>query len=89
MEAFELADLIASRAASGQRYLEFLRVPALSAGLSMLPAGGVDPQRHIPRTRRIASSPGAGASGWPMRTARSCRKASSTSRPMSSTAFTQ
>jgi mannose-6-phosphate isomerase-like protein (cupin superfamily) len=32
------------RKESGKRYLEFLRVPALSAGLYVLPAGGDDPQ---------------------------------------------
>jgi len=44
MDAHELADLIAQREASGERYLEFLRVPDLSMGLYILPAGGVDPQ---------------------------------------------
>jgi mannose-6-phosphate isomerase-like protein (cupin superfamily) len=29
----------------GKAYLEFLRVPALSAGLYVLPAGATDPQR--------------------------------------------
>lgn len=32
------------RETSGKRYLEFLRVPDLSMGLYVLPAGGVDPQ---------------------------------------------
>lgn len=44
MDAHELADLISQREASGKRYLEFLRVPDLSMGLYVLPAGGVDPQ---------------------------------------------
>ena len=44
MDAYELANLIAQREASGKRYLEFLRVPDLSMGLYVLPAGGVDPQ---------------------------------------------
>ena len=44
MDAYELADLIAQREASGDRYLEFLRVPDLSMGLYVLPAGGADPQ---------------------------------------------
>ena len=44
MDAHELANLIAQREASGKRYLEFLRVPDLSMGLYVLPAGGVDPQ---------------------------------------------
>ena len=45
MDAFELPQLIAERAQSNQRYLEFLRVPALSVGLYVLPAGGVDGQQ--------------------------------------------
>ncbi|MFO7323937.1 MAG: cupin domain-containing protein [Chloroflexota bacterium] len=45
MEAFELADLIARQQASGSPYYEFLRVPALSVGLYVLPAGGVDHQQ--------------------------------------------
>jgi mannose-6-phosphate isomerase-like protein (cupin superfamily) len=32
------------REQSGKRYLEFLRVPAMSAGVYVLPAGGTDPQ---------------------------------------------
>jgi quercetin dioxygenase-like cupin family protein len=32
-------------AQSGKLYREFLRVPAMSAGLYVLPAGGTDPQR--------------------------------------------
>lgn len=31
--------------ASGKLYREFLRVPAMSAGLYVLPAGSTDPQR--------------------------------------------
>lgn len=44
MEAFEVEDLIADRQRGGRRYHEFLRVPAMSAGLYGLPAGAVDPQ---------------------------------------------
>jgi mannose-6-phosphate isomerase-like protein (cupin superfamily) len=33
------------RAKAGKAYREFLRIPALSAGLYVLPAGGSDPQR--------------------------------------------
>lgn len=44
MEAFELAHLIDQQNQSGQDYLEFLRVPSLSAGLYMLAAGAVDMQ---------------------------------------------
>ncbi len=44
MEAMELADLIAARAASGRPYHEFIRTHDLSVGLYELPAGGIDPQ---------------------------------------------
>jgi quercetin dioxygenase-like cupin family protein len=33
------------RAQTGKSYLEFLRVPAMSAGVYTLPVGGTDPQR--------------------------------------------
>lgn len=51
MDAFELSQLIAQQQASNtkvrssERYLEFLRVPALSAGVYVLPAGGIDAQQ--------------------------------------------
>ncbi len=45
MEAFDIADLIAAQRESGKLYLEFLRVPALSAGLYVLSAGAEDPQQ--------------------------------------------
>jgi mannose-6-phosphate isomerase-like protein (cupin superfamily) len=44
MNAFEMRDLIEQQRRSDERYLEFLRVPALSAGLYMLPAGATDTQ---------------------------------------------
>ena len=44
MDAFEVADLLAARRAGTELYHEFLRVPALSAGVYELPAGGSDPQ---------------------------------------------
>jgi len=44
MLAHELSQLASLRAQSGQPYLEFLQVPALSMGLYVLPAGGTDPQ---------------------------------------------
>jgi quercetin dioxygenase-like cupin family protein len=44
MQAFELAQLISQRADSNKFYLEFLKVPDLSMGLYVLPAGGTDPQ---------------------------------------------
>jgi mannose-6-phosphate isomerase-like protein (cupin superfamily) len=45
MNGFELSQLIAEHRRTQRAYFEFLRVPALSAGLYTLPAGGVDPQR--------------------------------------------
>ena len=48
MQAYELADLISQRTDSNKLYLEFLKVPDLSMGLYVLPAGGVDPQ--LPHT---------------------------------------
>jgi quercetin dioxygenase-like cupin family protein len=41
---FNITDAEKLREQSGKRYLEFLRVPALSAGVYVLPAGGTDPQ---------------------------------------------
>ena len=45
VEAYEMAEVSARREQAGAPYLEFLRVPSLSAGLYVLPAGGVDRQR--------------------------------------------
>jgi mannose-6-phosphate isomerase-like protein (cupin superfamily) len=42
---FDLHDLNRQRAANGKLYLEFLRVPAMSAGVYVLPKGGTDPQK--------------------------------------------
>lgn len=44
MQAHELAQLISRQKASDEPYLEFLKVPDLSMGLYILPAGGTDPQ---------------------------------------------
>ena len=44
MQAYELTQLISQHAASNKMYLEFLKVPDLSMGLYVLPAGGTDPQ---------------------------------------------
>jgi len=41
---YEMNELITEQDASAQRYLEFLRVPNMSAGLYTLPAGAADPQ---------------------------------------------
>ena len=40
-----LAEADEQRAASGKQYREFLRVPAMSAGLYVLPAGATDRQK--------------------------------------------
>ena len=47
MNAFftNLSDIEQQRALSGKLYREFLRVPAMSSGLYVLPAGGTDPQK--------------------------------------------
>jgi mannose-6-phosphate isomerase-like protein (cupin superfamily) len=44
MKSFELAQLVSERESSNKLYLEFLKVPDLSMGLYVLPAGGADPQ---------------------------------------------
>jgi mannose-6-phosphate isomerase-like protein (cupin superfamily) len=44
MKAHELTELISQRADSNKLYFEFLKVPDLSMGLYVLPAGGTDPQ---------------------------------------------
>ena len=45
MQAFRLADLLEEHRKRDLAYLEFLRVDTLSAGIYVLPAGGVDPQK--------------------------------------------
>jgi len=42
---YDLSSLLKNQNASGKRYLEFLRVPPMSAGIYVLPAGGTDPQK--------------------------------------------
>jgi quercetin dioxygenase-like cupin family protein len=44
MDAWELGELLARRDRTEQPYLEFLRSPALSAGLYVLDAGAADRQ---------------------------------------------
>lgn len=44
MQAYELHQLIQQQTDSNKPYLEFLKVPDLSMGLYVLPAGGTDPQ---------------------------------------------
>lgn len=45
MQAHELSEIIQQRAATGEAWLEFLRVPALSMGLYVLKAGALDGQQ--------------------------------------------
>lgn len=42
---FQVEQLEKQRSDDGKRYLEFIRVPAMSAGLYVLPGGGQDPQK--------------------------------------------
>ena len=44
MDIFETAHLIDEQDRAKQSYLEFLRVPSISAGLYSLPAGSIDTQ---------------------------------------------
>lgn len=44
MDAWELEELEATRAAAAKRYHEFISVPDLSGGLYVLEAGAQDPQ---------------------------------------------
>jgi mannose-6-phosphate isomerase-like protein (cupin superfamily) len=44
VDAFELADLLATQGSSGRLYHEFIRTHDLSVGLYVLPAGATDPQ---------------------------------------------
>ena len=42
---FHIDDLARQRAGGNKLYLEFLRVPAMSAGVYVLPKGAIDPQK--------------------------------------------
>ena len=44
MQTYEISQLISQQKDSGTLYLEFLKIPDLSMGLYVLPAGGTDPQ---------------------------------------------
>jgi mannose-6-phosphate isomerase-like protein (cupin superfamily) len=44
-QVFHIDDLDKNRAKLGKLYFEFLRVPAMSAGVYVLPKGGIDPQK--------------------------------------------
>ncbi|SRR5579864_3551644 len=43
--SFALDEVNRQRTLTGKLYLEFLRVPSMSAGLYVLPVGATDPQR--------------------------------------------
>jgi quercetin dioxygenase-like cupin family protein len=45
VEALDLTRLLSGHDFSREQYLEFLRVPSLSVGLYVLPAGATDPQQ--------------------------------------------
>lgn len=45
VQTFSLDQLFSAHAQAERLYHEFLRVPALSAGIYVLPAGAADPQR--------------------------------------------
>ncbi len=45
MQAFDVSQLLEERGRTPRAYLEFLRVPAMSAGVYELKAGAEDPQR--------------------------------------------
>jgi mannose-6-phosphate isomerase-like protein (cupin superfamily) len=45
MEAFELEEVLVEHGTKDKLYYEFLRVPALSMGLYVLPAESADPQQ--------------------------------------------
>ena len=42
---FHVDELSRQRSGSGKRYLEFLRIPVMSAGVYVLPKGGNDSQK--------------------------------------------
>jgi mannose-6-phosphate isomerase-like protein (cupin superfamily) len=42
---FHIDDLNRQRASADKRYFEFLRVPAMSAGVYVIAKGGTDPQK--------------------------------------------
>jgi mannose-6-phosphate isomerase-like protein (cupin superfamily) len=45
LDAWEIADLLAQRAESGERYLDFFESADLSLGIYRLAAGEIDPQQ--------------------------------------------
>ena len=61
MRAFELDDMLHERERAGRLYFEFLRVPALSAGVYVMPANGADPQRPHTEDELYYVASGAGS----------------------------
>jgi mannose-6-phosphate isomerase-like protein (cupin superfamily) len=49
MSAFEIDELVDRCRESGKRYLEFVQIPTMSAGVFILPAGAMDD--HSPHAR--------------------------------------
>jgi hypothetical protein len=86
MEAFEIGQLISEQDQSNQDYLEFLKVPALSAGLYMLAAGAVDRQEPHTEDEIYYVISGRGST---LRTARFKRDHSSMCRRTLNIAFTR
>lgn len=41
---WQLAELLSERERLGKNYLEFMRIPEMSSGVYVLPAGGIDRQ---------------------------------------------
>ena len=46
---YRISEVEEERRQSGKRYVEFLRIPVMSAGLYVLPPGGSDPQKPMGR----------------------------------------
>ena len=44
-QLFHLSEIQSQRLGGNRTYLEFLRVPAMSAGIYVLPTGGIDQQK--------------------------------------------
>jgi mannose-6-phosphate isomerase-like protein (cupin superfamily) len=61
MRAFELGDTLNERERAGRPYFEFLRMPALSAGVYVLPASGTDPQQPHAEDELYYIASGAGS----------------------------
>jgi len=71
---FELPELQKQREQSGKRYLEFLRVPSMSAGIYTLAAGSADPQKPHKEDEMYYVVGAKGAFKWGRMIARSGRE---------------